>query len=45
MVAFFAQMAQLHPENNYMMVLKSETTDPVIVTTKVQARNRDPMTL
>jgi hypothetical protein len=43
--AFFVQMVQLHPENDYMVVVEVEAIDMVIATTKDQARAQDPVTL
>jgi hypothetical protein len=36
--AFFIQMVQLHPEDDYVMVVEAKAGDPVIATTKVQAQ-------
>jgi hypothetical protein len=41
---FFVQMVQLHPEDNYVMVVKAEAIDLVITTTKAQARAQDSVT-
>jgi hypothetical protein len=44
MAAFFVQMIQLHPENDYMVVVEVEAVDLVIATTKAQARAQDLVT-
>jgi hypothetical protein len=42
--AFFVQMVQLHPEDDYVVVVEVEAVDLVIATTKAQARAQDPVT-
>jgi hypothetical protein len=37
-------MVQLHPEDDYVVVVEVEPVDLIIVTTKAQARTQDPMT-
>jgi hypothetical protein len=37
-------MVQLHPEDDYVVVVEVEAVDLVIATTKAQARAQDPMT-
>ena len=37
-------MVQLHPEDDYMVVVEIEAVDLVIVTTKAQVWAHDPMT-
>jgi hypothetical protein len=44
MATFFVQMIQLHPENDYMVVVEVEAVDLVIATTKAQARAQDLVT-
>ena len=44
MATFFVQMVQLHPKDNYVVVVEVEAIDLVIATTKAQARAHDPMT-
>jgi hypothetical protein len=36
-------MVQLHLEDDYVVVVKAEVVDLIIVTTKVQARAQDPV--
>jgi hypothetical protein len=43
--AFFVQIVQLHPEDDYVVVVEVEAVDLVIATTKTQAWAQDPMTL
>jgi hypothetical protein len=38
-------MAQLHPENDYVVVEEIEVVDLVIIIRKAQARAQDPVTL
>ena len=47
MAAFFVHMVQLHPEDNYMVVVEVEALDLIIVIRKaqVQAWAKDPVTL
>jgi hypothetical protein len=41
--AFFVQMVQLHPKNDYEMVVVAEAVDLIIATTKAQAWVWDPV--
>jgi hypothetical protein len=41
--AFFVQIVQFHPENDYMVVVEVEVVDLVIATMKAQARTQDPV--
>jgi hypothetical protein len=41
MAAFFVQMVQLHPEDDYVVVVEVEAVDLVIATTKAQAQAHD----
>ena len=45
MADYFVQMVQLHPENDYVVVVEVEIVDLMIVTRKVQTRAQDPVTL
>jgi predicted SnoaL-like aldol condensation-catalyzing enzyme len=43
-VAFFVQMVQLHPEDDYVVVVEVEAVDLVITTMKAQAQAQDLVT-
>jgi hypothetical protein len=44
MAAFFLQMVQLHPEDDYMVVVKAKAIHLVTTTMKAQAWAQDPVT-
>jgi hypothetical protein len=44
MAAFFLKMVQLHPEDDYMVVVKAKAIHLVTTTMKAQAWAQDPVT-